>query len=278
MSAPAAERPLAPFGVRATRVIARSEIGPYVVLTALDAIGPRPLAGQFYMLRTTERWGGGEDGRPFLPRALSFARVTEVDGGLALDFLFERVGPGTERLAEAALDDELMLTGPFGNGFAPDASRRPLLVAGGIGLAPIVAIGDRLRELGGPPAAMLVGMRSAEHAAATAHYGLECSLATDDGSAGHHGFVTELLARSLESDAQSTVYACGPPPMLEAVRALCAERGVPSQLALESGMACGFGACYGCVVPTREGFLRLCVDGPVLDGDALETADFPGAQ
>ena len=62
-----------------------------------------------------------------------------------------------------------------------------------------------------------------------------------------------------------TVYACGPPPMLEAVRALCAERDVPAQLALESGMACGFGACFGCVVPTRDGYVRLCVDGPVLD-------------
>ena len=73
------------------------------------------------------------------------------------------------------------------------------------------------------------------------------------------------------------MFACGPPPMLEAVRALCAERGVPAQLALESGMACGFGACFGCVVPTRDGYLRLCVDGPVLDADRLDTALVPGA-
>jgi NAD(P)H-flavin reductase len=68
------------------------------------------------------------------------------------------------------------------------------------------------------------------------------------------------------------VYACGPPPMLEAVRAICAEQDVPAQLAMESGMACGFGACFGCVVPTREGYIRLCVDGPVLDAADLETA------
>ena len=66
------------------------------------------------------------------------------------------------------------------------------------------------------------------------------------------------------------MFACGPPPMLEAVRAICTELGVPAQLALESGMACGFGACFGCVVPTREGYVRLCVDGPVLDADELE--------
>ncbi|HEY2638112.1 MAG TPA: hypothetical protein VGI54_12020, partial [Solirubrobacteraceae bacterium] len=98
----------------------------------------------------------------------------------------------------------------------------------------------------------------------------EAAVATDDGSVGHHGLVTELLARALDADDHVTVYACGPPPMLEAVRALCAEREVPAQLALESGMACGYGACFGCVVPARSGYLRLCVDGPVLDAADLE--------
>ncbi len=84
-------------------------------------------------------------------------------------------------------------------------------------------------------------------------------------------------ATELDRDPAATVFACGPPPMLEAVRALCAERGVPAQLALESGMACGFGACFGCVVPTKAGYVRLCVDGPVLDADALDSAVFPGA-
>ena len=96
-------------------------------------------------------------------------------------------------------------------------------------------------------------------------------IATDDGSSGHHGLVTELLARHLDSHAE--IYGCGPPAMLEAVRALCAEHGIPAQLALESGMACGFGACFGCVVPTRQGYLRLCVDGPVLDAELLESVE-----
>jgi NAD(P)H-flavin reductase len=86
--------------------------------------------------------------------------------------------------------------------------------------------------------------------------------------------VTELMYDLLEG---SSVYSCGPPPMLEAVRAICAERDVPAQLALESGMACGFGACFGCVVPTRNGYIRLCVDGPVLPASELETALTPGA-
>jgi NAD(P)H-flavin reductase len=82
--------------------------------------------------------------------------------------------------------------------------------------------------------------------------------------------VTDLLRAELGCDARAEVYACGPPPMLEAVRAICAAEGVPAQLALESGMACGFGACFGCVVETKHGYVRLCVDGPVLDAADLE--------
>jgi NAD(P)H-flavin reductase len=94
---------------------------------------------------------------------------------------------------------------------------------------------------------------------------------------GHQGFVTELLREELDRDPEATIYACGPPPMLEAVRALCAERDVPAQLAMESGMACGFGACMGCVVQTKHGYVRLCVDGPVVDAADLESAFVPGA-
>jgi NAD(P)H-flavin reductase len=270
-------RPQAPFGRRSVVVAARAEHGPYVVVTALDSDGPRPIAGQFYMLQTAAEWGGGTDGRPYLPRALSYARAAESEEGLYLDFLLEDVGPGTHVIANLEPGDELLLTGPFGNGFEFDAARRPVLVAGGIGLAPIVALDDEIRERGGVLASTLVGMRAAAYAIAAEHYGLEHELATEDGSAGVTGYVTELLASLLAQGHETTVYACGPPAMLEAVRALCEEHGVPSQLAMESGMACGFGACYGCVVPTHEGFTRLCVDGPVLKGDQIETAMVAGS-
>lgn len=277
MSGAAGERPQAPFGRRALHVTARREAGPYVALTALDRGGPLPIAGQFYMLSTAVNWGGGEDGRPYLPRALSFARALESDDGILLDFLFEDVGPGTNRLAGVSVGEEIEVTGPFGNGFSLDPSRWPVLVAGGIGLAPIVALDDELRDLDGVRSSAFVGMRSIEHASAVGLYGLEHELATDDGSGGHAGFVTELVSRHLQEHPESTVYACGPSGMLEAVRALCAEHGVPAQLAMESGMACGFGACYGCVVPTRDGYTRLCVDGPVIEGDCLDSAIFSGA-
>jgi len=91
---------------------------------------------------------------------------------------------------------------------------------------------------------------------------------------GHGGLVTDLLTAELDRDAHAVVYACGPAPMLEAVRALCAALDVRAQLALEAGMACGFGACYGCVVPARAGgYMRVCVDGPVIDAAELEHVD-----
>jgi NAD(P)H-flavin reductase len=265
-------RTLAPFGRRVAEVTSMEAVGAYTVISARDDDGPRdPRPGQFYMLSTAERWGGGADERPYLPRAFSFARV-RPDG--TLDFLLEAIGPGTERLAELVPGDGLGLLGPLGIGFdLGGASGRALLVGGGIGAAPLVALQDEL----GPEARVLLGFRSAAHAeAAGLFFASDPAVVTDDGSVGRQALVTELLREELDRDFDATVFACGPPPMLEAVRALCAERAVPAQLALESGMACGYGACFGCVVPTRDGYVRLCVDGPVLGADALDTALIAG--
>jgi NAD(P)H-flavin reductase len=239
-------------------VVAARAVGAYRWLACRDDGGAEPKPGQFYMLAAVERWGGGEGERPFLPRAFSYLRARD---GL-VEFLWEDVGPGTRRLSELRRGDDLWLLGPLGNGF--QAAPHPLLVGGGIGIVPLACWQD---EVGAPA---LLGFRDARHAEAAELMSGHVVLATDDGSAGHPGFVTELLAGALERDPDRTVYACGPPPMLETVRALCAEREVPAQLALEAGMACGFGACFGCVVPTREGYVRLCVDGPVLAAAALE--------
>lgn len=257
-------RTLAPFGRRLATVSESEALGAYVRIRARDADGPPdPRPGQFYMLAASDRWGAGADERPFLPRAFSFARVVE---GPELDFVLEDVGPGTNRLAALAPGEGLWLTGPLGVGFVAPERGRPLLVGGGIGLVPLLCWQDEL----GADAQVLLGFRSAAHAEGARPFAGAPRLATDDGSVGRHGLVTELLAEELHRDADATVYACGPPAMLEAVRALCAARGVPAQLALESGMACGYGACFGCVVPTRDGYARLCVDGPVLDAAELE--------
>jgi len=263
------------------RVTSNEQLGAYRLIAAIDGEGPPdPRPGQFYMLATSERWGGGGEERPYLPRAFSYARAREVsarpgtDGGVELSFLLEAIGPGTERLAELRAGDGLAVVGPLGLGFRPppEGRDRLILVGGGIGVAPLLCLSD---ELGS--ASVLLGFRSRAHAEAA---GLvpAAEVATDDGSVGRHALVTELLREHFElGDADAAVFACGPPPMLEAVRLLCAAHRVPAQLALESGMACGFGACFGCVVPTREGNLRLCVDGPVLDAELLESAVFPGA-
>ena len=146
-----------------------------------------------------------------------------------------------------------------------------MLIGGGVGAAPLAILQDELMgEPTGDPPATLLGFRDAHHARGAGLLSA-ARIATDDGSAGHHGVVTDLLADELRLDAHAEVYACGPPAMLEAVRMMCAQRDVPGQLALESGMACGYGACFGCVVQTRDGFIRLCVDGPVTELDRLES-------
>jgi dihydroorotate dehydrogenase electron transfer subunit len=259
-----------PFGRRRLTVTANDRLGAYRVLSVADPDGPAPVAGQFAMLAAVERWGGGEDERPFLPRAFSYARRR----GEEAQFLLEDVGPGTHRLCELAPGEELWLLGPLGRGFArPGDGSRALLAGGGVGIAPLAIWQDELAdEHTGVPASVLLGFRDGAHAEGATLLA-DAIVATDDGSVGHHGLVTELLQSELDRDGKATVYACGPPPMLEAVRALCERRRVPAQLALEAGMACGFGACFGCVVPTRSGYARVCVDGPVLDAHELERVD-----
>lgn len=261
-------RTLAPFSRRPTQLVLRRDYGPYRVITVADPDGPRPDPGQFYMLTAAERWGGGDDERPFLPRAFSVLRAHD---DATLDFLIEDVGPGTKRLAELQTGDTLHLLGPLGRGFARARDgRRPILVGGGVGIAPLAIWGDAL----GAAALTLLGFRDAAHAEGAALIP-GARLATDDGSRGHHGLVTDLLKAELgcdgfaEGESRFEVYACGPPPMLDAVAAICKSENVPGQLAMESGMACGYGACFGCVVPTQRGYVRLCVDGPVIDVDEL---------
>ena len=243
-----------------------------------------PRAGQFYMLACERGWGGGGE-RPYLPRAFSVAAAEHPARGVRLSFLLEDVGPGTGELAALAAGEGLLLTGPLGRPFSAPSELNPaaagaILVGGGIGIAPLAVLRAELSAAGVPERSLL-GFRDRTHSG-----GLElfrCSevrLASEDGHAGHRGYVTDLLAVMLEGDAAATaaVYACGPPAMLEAVRALCEERGVPAELAMESPMACGYGACFGCAVPLRAGgYMRLCVDGPVVRADAVETALVAGS-
>jgi NAD(P)H-flavin reductase len=204
-------------------------VGPYTLLRVeqggLDAGSP----GQFFMLEAPGR---------VLPRPMSvcLARAGE------LAFLIDPVGRGTRALCSLAPGDELHVLGPLGNGFDLDVAR-PLLVGGGIGIAPLPFLSSCL---GRPPA--LLGFRSEWHAEAAA-------LLPNAEVCLEPVYVTELLF-----DDAHDVLACGPEPMLVALRRLCPD----AQLAWEAPMACGYGACYGCAVEIDGELRRLCVEGPVL--------------
>jgi NAD(P)H-flavin reductase len=190
--------------------------------------------GQFFMLEAPGRT---------LPRPMSLCLAPRGE----LAFLIDPIGPGTRALCSVRPGDELAVLGPLGNGYDLGVER-PLLVGGGIGVAPLPYLSERL---GGPPA--LLGFRTAWHAEAAAlvpnaEVVLEPTYVTED-------------ARFREFVAQShNVLACGPEPMLEAVRRLAPG----AQLAWEAPMACGYGACYGCAVEIDGVLRRLCVEGPVL--------------
>ena len=213
-------------------VVAVEAVGPYTLLRierrGLDAGAP----GQFFMLEPPGR---------LLPRPMSVCLATQRE----LAFLIDAVGPGTRALCSLGRRDALNVLGPLGTGFRLDV-RRPLLVGGGIGIAPLPYLSS---SLGHPPA--LLGFRSAWHAEAAV-------LLPRAEVVVEPTYVTDVLPRDHD------VLACGPEPMLEAVRRLAPG----AQLAWEAPMACGYGACYGCAVEIDGDWKRLCVDGPVLGAAA----------
>ena len=210
------------------RVVGREPVGPYTLLRVERGSMEQGIPGQFFMLEAPGR---------VLPRPMSLCLASSGE----LGFLFEPVGPGTRALAALEAADELHILGPLGNGFRLDVER-PLLVGGGIGIAPFPYLSE---TLGSPPA--ILGFRTEHHAEAAA-------LVPNAQVVVEPTRVTELLQPGYD------VLACGPEPMLEAVRTLAPR----AQLAREAPMACGYGACYGCVVEIEGEFRRLCLEGPVL--------------
>ncbi len=211
------------------RVTGAEAIGPYTLLR-IEAGPLQPGApGQFFMLRPPGH---------VLPRPMSLC-LAHAD---ELGFLIDPIGPGTRALCALGAGERLSVLGPLGNGFDVTVAR-PLLVGGGIGVAPFPYLSA---ALGGPPA--ILGFRSHHHAEAAALV------------PGAEVVVEPTLVTSLLTDDRADVLACGPEPMLEAVRRLAPR----AQLAWEAPMSCGFGACYGCVVEIDGQLQRLCISGPVL--------------
>ena len=203
-------------------------VGPYTLLRVARGGLEAGVPGQFFMLEAPGR---------VLPRPMSLCLATETE----LAFFIDPIGPGTRALCGLSRGDELAILGPLGNGFRVDVER-PLLVGGGIGVAPFPYLS---KALGGPPA--LLGFRSAWHAEAAA-------LVPNAEVVLEPTYVTEAMPSGHD------VLACGPEPMLEAVRRLAPS----AQLAWEAPMACGYGACCGCAVEIDGELRRLCIEGPVL--------------
>ncbi len=257
------------------------------------------LPGQFLMIRPAAE--GADDpllGRPF---ALYDVATDAAGAPTAVDVVYLVVGRGTAALAQRRPGERLSVWGPLGNGFGPPPTGHVIFVAGGIGQTPFLALGRRwlgkmsygLQSMGlDPPcpgsavgaprsssATMLYGVRTAALLAGVNDFlqvGIDVEIATDDGSAGYRGFVTELLARRLkQGERPARIVGCGPFPMLAALARLVGPFEIPCEVSLENHMACGFGACFSCVAPIRQpdgaiDLRRVCMEGPVFSASTVE--------
>jgi dihydroorotate dehydrogenase electron transfer subunit len=270
--------------------------------------------GQFVMVKPS----GSLD--PFLPRAYSILRVQRpgrqaTSGKTVVEILYKVIGKGTTALSQLTRGDRVDFLGPLGNGYrVPQSLTTALLVAGGIGVPPVVALAERLAGsgfgvhgsrsaksghrssvigrlkivafVGGKTRHDVLCVADLRKAGATVH------VATEDGSLGHRGLVTDLLESFLQASdngERSSVFACGPHPMLHAVARIAERFGIPCQASLEAEMGCGFGACMGCVIPTKRSavssqqsaqgpmadsgqptaYKLCCKDGPVFDAQEI---------
>jgi dihydroorotate dehydrogenase electron transfer subunit len=220
------------------RVTGSERVGTYTLVRVGRGDVEPGVPGQFFMLEAPGR---------LLPRPFSLCIAPPGE----LGFLVDPIGPGTEAIAAVEPGDELGVLGPLGTGYRLDVER-PLLVGGGIGIAPLPYLAE---QLGGAPR-IVAGFRSELHAEAASILPAQTEVVIDP------TLVTDCYLEGFD------VLACGPEPMLEAVAALCPT----AQLAWEAPMACGYGACYGCVVEIDGALKRLCLEGPVLDAARVLTS------
>jgi dihydroorotate dehydrogenase electron transfer subunit len=242
--------------------------GPYVLLTfEHPEVAHRARAGQFVMIKA------GTSAEPPLRRPFSVLGVDPEAGTFSL--FLKAIGPGTRALAGLAPGELAQCLGPLGRPFtAPAPDHEALLVAGGYGIAPFHLFAEERRRAGGRARVFYGGRTAADLQVQQpfAAMGIPLVAATDDGSLGHHGRVTEAVERYLDTTpGPVTLYACGPDAMLHAVARLAARRGLPAQVSLDPWMGCGIGTCLGCVVwiqsraEPRPRYRCACTEGPVFD-------------
>jgi dihydroorotate dehydrogenase electron transfer subunit len=259
-------------------VLSVKRVGAYQSMTVIaPGIAELTRPGHFLAVQV-----GGAESSMLLRRAFAIYDVKDrgVYGG-TVEFVFAVHGKGTAWLSSRRPQDKLDVVGPLGKPFRlPTTGVNATLVGGGYGSAPLLPLATALRErscrvdmvLGAGSADRLFGLLEAKRMAAS------IAVTTDDGSVGTPGRVSDVLPAVLDKCRTDVVYACGPMPMLRAVAAVCAERGIPCQVAVEESMACGIGVCMTCVLPVigddgRTRMARSCVEGPVFLADRVRWDD-----
>jgi len=259
------------------KILSRKEVAPNIYLMSLKApeIAQDALSGQFIHIKCSK------DNYPLLRRPLSIHRIDKEKGEIFI--LFQIMGEGTKLLTDRTIGDDLDIMGPIGNGFNiyPE-SRKIMIVGGGIGVAPLLALCEEsIRQ--GKEVRVLIGALKKELIIGEESFkilGAKVDVATDDGSYQYKGLVTDLLERIIkERWLADQIFACGPKPMLKKIVEISLDAHIDCQLSLEERMACGIGACLGCVckIKTKDKkeykvkyeYKRVCVDGPVFGGSEV---------
>ena len=260
-----------------TKILSREKVAPDIFLMKLSApvIAKDALSGQFIHIKCSK------NNFPLLRRPISLHRIDKKKGEIHI--LFQVKGEGTKLLSQREVGDDLDVMGPIGNGFSIDpGSKKILIVGGGIGIAPLLALAEKsyteAREvrvlIGAAKKNMVISEKSIEN------LGVKVEAATDDGSYGHKGFVTELLEKTIkEGWLPDQIFACGPKLMLKKVSDMAARCNTPCQVSLEERMGCGIGACMTCVCKIRikkqqankedYQYKRVCIDGPIFEANEV---------
>lgn len=258
------------------KIVKTEILGPDIVRITLAAydIAKSAKPGQFVMVRAAN----GLD--PLLRRPFSIHQV--MDNG-TLQILFKIIGKGTRYLAKLDYGDELDIVGPLGNSFNIAEKGAICLVGGGMGIAPMLFLAKNiLRNLKNRQLMVILGARNRQEISQLLddfnELGVTLYHSTDDGSSGHHGFVTHLLTSGIEKSGQQNwqVACCGPTIMMKKIAAICQLNNFPCQVSMETMMACGIGACLGCTIernglPTgkKPKYLHVCKNGPVFNAEEI---------
>ncbi|OGB90492.1 hypothetical protein A2625_00580 [candidate division WOR-1 bacterium RIFCSPHIGHO2_01_FULL_53_15] len=258
------------------RILEHQKVGPhhYKLTLVSQYISSHAQPGQFVNVKCSESFD------PLLRRPISFHRINTQHR--TFELLYEVVGRGSELLTKYFVGEELDILGPLGTGFNIDPEKRiHILVGGGMGIAPLLALGEQIQNSkvkSQNALYVLIGANNKEHIFGEEEFRKvtdQVQVATDDGSYGKKGFVSDLLLNFIETELRThnselaTIYACGPRPMLKAVAEIAQQKKIDCQISMEERMACGIGACKGCATKTAGGYRTVCKHGPVLDAKEI---------